>query len=208
MSRRWPGSSSGSASTLRPAAATAPGVSPAASRASANRSRRSATVRSTRAARAACQSSKFGLSRREKPARNGPRARAAARSRSASRDELPNRSTSDEIDHGLVHVQRDAGSVDQQPAIADCVPQRRQGPPERAARRLFVRVRPEHHGEFVPGERPTFRGDDRDDRHRLARVDDDRSACDGDLERTEESDRQRRGGATHGVTVPDAEHIP
>ncbi len=55
---------------------------------------RVATVRSTRVARAACQSSKAGLSRSAKPARNGPRARAAAASRSAGREDAASRSTS------------------------------------------------------------------------------------------------------------------
>ena len=208
MSRRWPGSSSGSDSTRRLAASTAPRVSPTDSRASANRSRRSATVRSTRTARAACQSSKAGLSRRAKPARNGPRASAAARSRSGESHRRLEPFDLREIDRHPIRVQGDAGSIDEQPTVADRAPQGRQRPAERAAGRFVVGVRPEHRRQLVARERTALGGHQGDDGHRLAGVDDDRPAGHLDLERSEESDRQRWGGPSHRVTVLDARPIP
>ena len=94
------------------------------------------------------------------------------------------------------------------PDVADRRPQRRQGPPERAARRLVVGLRPEHGRQLVARERPTLGGDERDDGKRLARVDDDRPPADGDLERTEEADRERRRATGHRVTVLDTRTHP
>ena len=78
ISRCRAGSSSGSSSTSRVAAAIAPAASPPSSAAVTRRSSTSTMRRSTVTARVARQSSKSGLSRSENPARNGPRARAAA----------------------------------------------------------------------------------------------------------------------------------
>ena len=60
-------------------------------------------------------------------------------------------------------------------ALPDGRPQRGERPAERAAGRLVVGVRPEHRRELVPGERSPLGRDERDDRERLARIDDDRS---------------------------------
>ncbi len=115
----------------------------------------SPTVRSTRPARAACQSSKAGLSRTLNPARNGPRARAAAASRSAGSPEAARRSTSARSTHVASGSSATrARSISQRrrspTALRNADSVRRSAP--RAA--SSSRVRPEHRGELVPRERP------------------------------------------------------
>ena len=207
MTRRWPGSSSGSRSTRRRAASIAPDGSPRSLRAAASRSRRSPTMRSTRAARAACQSSKSGLSRSAKPARNGPRARAAAASRSRLDRTRPGARARAGPPTSCRDRRPPAPGRSSMPTGPTARPQRRQRPAEGAAGRLVVGVGPEHRGQFVARERPPLGGDERDDRERLAGIDGDRAAADDDLERPEEVDPER-GHRRHRVTVPRTAHIP
>jgi hypothetical protein len=103
-------------------------------------------------ARVARQSSNSGLSRRLKPARNGPRQLL---------DVGP--------DAGL--GEPDSRPVDHQALVADCCAQRRERSPQGAAGALVVGVGPQERGQLFTGVRPAVRGEERKDGDGLARVD-------------------------------------
>ena len=208
MTRRWPGSSSGSRSTRRRAASIAPDGSPLSLRATANRSSRSPTRRSTRAARAACQSSKSGLSRNAKPARNGPRARAGRGFeilRAIGRREALQLQ---EIHPRRFGIYRHSRSIDADPGRPDRRSERRQRSPKCAACRLVIGIGPEHGRQLVARERASLGGDQGDDRERLPGIH-------GDMPPAVERPPAGRAGGSesvgrqrHRVTVPRAIRIP
>ena len=196
ISRRRAGSSSGSSSTRRSAADIAVAVSPSASAADARRSSTWTTFRSTVTARVARQSSKSGESRIEKPARNGPRARAAA----AASDREIRASGRPLLECGDIQPdavagtgQGDGRAVDVEPSVAEGRAQDRQRAPQGAASGLVVRLGPEHRRELVPGVRSTLHAEQRQDRRRLAGVDGQRLAVHADVEWAENADLQRHG---------------
>ena len=147
ISWRRAGSSSGSRSSRRDAAAIAAGrCRPVGLGRIASRSSTSTTSRSTATARVARQSSKSGLSRSENPARNGPRASGAARRRPAvvARREPPPRAPRDRRAPSLAIEAhgRSARRMTHRPPSAE---RRTESVRRRAlARRLVVRLRPQH----------------------------------------------------------------
>ena len=76
------------------------------------------------------------------------------------------------------------------PGRTDRRPKRGQRPAKRAPGRLVISLRPEHRRQLVAGERAALGRDERDDRERLAGIDDDGSPATDDLERPEQADRE------------------
>ena len=100
-----------------------------------------------------------------------------------------------------VRIEGDPRALDTQAALADRSPQHRQRPAQRSSGSLVVDIRPEHRGQFVPGERPPLRRDEGDDRQRLPGIHDRGSACDHDLEGTQQADLEQGLRVRHRVTV-------
>ena len=156
INRTCPASSRGSRSRRWEAAAIAPGRSPAARFAAASLSSTVITVRSTATARAARQSSNSGLSRRLKPARNGPRARAAAAASDRRESDPASRSRSARSTRtraGSSATRARSTSTDSGPAAArsdDRV--RRRAPFAADASGIW----PEQRGKLVARERSPF----------------------------------------------------
>ena len=107
-------------------------------------------------------------------------------------------------------LESDRRAVHLQPAVAERRAEHGQRPTQRTARRLVVRLRPQQGGDLLARERPALRGQQRQDRQRLARIDDERRPVDRDLERAEDADRRgrcrgpvsSRFAMPSGVTVP------
>ena len=93
--------------------------------------------------------------------------------------------------------QRDLLSIDAEDVRPDGTAEHRQRPAEGAPRRGIVRVRPQERRKLLPAVGPSIRGEDGQDRNRLAGVDLERVATDGHLGGAEEPDldswRERAG---------------
>ena len=122
--------------------------------------------------------------RHERPARQlGGSSEVRRLSGRAERLEPP------DVDVDVRRHERDLLPVDTQDVRSDSAAEHRQRPAEGAARRGVVRVRPQQRGKLLPAVRPSVRGQDSQDRNRLAGVNLERVALDRYLGRAEEPDR-------------------
>ena len=113
-----------------------------------------------------------------------------------------------EVDpHGRAH-EIDLGAIDAQGTLADRRPERRQRPTERTPGSSVIGIGPEQGRELVAGIRPLVGREHEEDRHRLARVDDDGDAVHEDLRWTQQVDVEIGCRTTHRVTVPISTVIP
>ena len=126
-------------------------------------------------------------------------------SRGAERLEPP------DVDVVVRRDERDLLSVDAEDVRPDGTAEHRQRPAEGAPRRGVVRVRPQERRKLLAAVWPSIRGQDGQDRNRLAGVNLERLAPDRDLGRAEEPDlRQLVGarGVPSSATVSDAAPTP
>ena len=112
-------------------------------------------------------------------------------SRGAERLEPP------DVDVVVRRNERDLLSVDAEDVRPDGTAEHRQRPAQGAARRGVVRVRPQERRKLLPAVWTSIRGEDGQDRNRLAGINLERLAPDRDLGRAEEPDldswRERAG---------------
>ena len=146
------------------------------------------TVRSTATARAARQSSNSGLSRRLKPARNGPRARAAAAASDRRESDRGQPLQVREVHPNPRGIERNARAIDEDRFGAGGRAERRQCPPQGPVRRRCIRIGPEQRRKLVARERSPLRAQQGEDRHGLAGIHDEWGAVHQHLRRPEQPD--------------------
>ncbi len=206
----WAGSWSGSTSSQRRVTSVARSHRRSAARARASRSSAPARSRRWASPSAACHSSNASLSLRAKPSMNGPRSQARASSRAttqagqasvagwpwplarASADRKCDRSTSTDASSSATAERSTTRPRAGEPGTED-----RERAPKRVAGVRPIRLRPEQCCQSFTARRTLDHRQIGQQRDRLAGVEGDPAAIDGDLDGAEEPDGQAGGGRLH-----------
>lgn len=99
-----------------------------------------------------------------------------------------------DVEVDVIALERYLAPVNAQPRTAETGPQDAEGPAQRAASVLRVRLRPQQLRQRFPGDGPTDDGHVGEQGDRLARVNLDRPAIRVNLRGTEQGDPQRQDG--------------